>query len=310
MHRSIPKKTTAVLLALGLGIASTAASAQATKAFSSADELRNQITENIINTQLRIIDKEFVPKTILGFANASTKDRAKFGTETTSQLVFTPLAPCTLMDTRFGTTSPYNNRIGVGATVSLSVNDSLAEQGGNAAGCGVPGADPAAIAVAVTAIFASSGGTFKAWGSGSEPDGIIGNYGVGSVETSFAIIPLNQGVAEELNLKSVNGNPFVNVSVVGYYTQPTATELNCTTEVAGPFVWAVNTLTVNSATCPTGFSVTGGGFTMNEGSLGVPQMWLYRSIPAGNSWQVVIDNQTNGNRSATVYARCCRTPGQ
>ena len=57
----------------------------------------------------------------------------------TQDLVFVPLAPCRLLDTRFATVAQYQGPKAPGTEIAFSVNDSLAVQGGNAAGCGVLG---------------------------------------------------------------------------------------------------------------------------------------------------------------------------
>lgn len=56
-----------------------------------------------------------------------------------------------------------------------------------------------------------------------------------------------------------------------------------------------------TATCPSGYLVTGGGFDTNE--VGV---YVYESMPSGNGWYVGVMNNWVGTETVNVYAKCLK----
>ena len=105
--------------------------------------------------------------------------------------------------------------------------------------------------------------------------------------------------------------------VMGYFypakSDPVA--LDCTT-VKSSIVAAPNNVWTNvDAICPSGYSATGGGYQVIEGSLGRPGVWIdplpivSGGVPIG--WRSWVDNQAagGGTRNVQTTAVCCRTPG-
>jgi hypothetical protein len=81
-------------------------------------------------------------------------------------LVFFPVAPCRLFDTRLAggaLTAGVVRTFGVNGAVGSPGN--MTPQGGAASNCGIP-VDPAAVVVTLTAVSPAGAGNFRAWASG------------------------------------------------------------------------------------------------------------------------------------------------
>jgi hypothetical protein len=174
----------------------------------------------------------------------------------TSDLVYFPVVPCRLFDTRvavgaFGDTEQRSYWTYPGGN--------LGPQGGNAAGCGIPG-EVAAIAVNFTVVGSGGTGFGRAWAhGGAVPFASVMNYTPGAILPNTTVIPLNQTVGQQEFSVRIDGSPVhVIGDVVGYFWAPFATPLQTTgTELQTPFA-AGATVTVQAPACPAGYVVTGG----------------------------------------------------
>ncbi len=106
-----------------------------------------------------------------------------------TDLVYFPLTPCRILDTRSGT-GTWAGRLAAGSTTAVAHNQNLAAQGGNAAGCGVP-TDPAAIVATVTAVSPTGPGNLRIYATGTT-------------------VPL----ASALNYASVTGLALANTTII------------------------------------------------------------------------------------------------
>ena len=229
----------------------------------------------------------------------------------TRDLVYFPLAPCRLLDTRIGT-GTFAGPKAPGTVVAFSVNDTLSPQGGLAAGCGVPGVDPPALSVVITAVPTDTGqGNLRAYPTGGTiPTASVVSYQGGVVVAAGTISQSASGTSNELTVRNQGaGTTHIVVDVTGYFAAPAATALSCTTVQSAEVSCPNNTWTAIDATCPTGYTATGGGYHTPEGSLGYPNVWL-TSVPLTNGWRTWVDNQAGGARRMYTFARCCRLPGQ
>jgi hypothetical protein len=102
------------------------------------------------------------------------------------------------------------------------------------------------------------------------------------------------------------------VDVVGYFTAPQATALQCSNQVAAGTAGTVAnnaTFSVSLPACPAGYTRTGAGCNVGFGSFGVqlfeisPQVWgdcIWRNTSGGN-----IDRS-----DYSAESMCCRVPGR
>jgi hypothetical protein len=166
-------------------------------------------------------------ETLLSKSDAESYDEF-IGTQTTSELVFYPLKPCRVVDTRFATRwGSYGTPVGSGGTIAVRTYPSLAGQGG-ASDCGVYSGS-AAVVVNVTAVPVSGGqGFLTVWPYGqSRPNASLVNYN--SASTSGAIanaVSQSQcrGCSDELYVYASRTSHVI-IDVIGYFAQNTATAL-------------------------------------------------------------------------------------
>ncbi len=233
----------------------------------------------------------------------STASFGEFG----DNLVYTPVNPCRIVDTRNA-----GGKIAAGTSRAFDVDNtvSFSFQGGHNGPCGIPYGVASAVEMTITATNEASIGYLSAWSVGAtQPLASVLNYTPGVDIADTVIVPVLPGAGNDFNIYSFATSDVV-IDVLGYFAAPVATPLNCTQVNSGNVAAAVNTWTAIDATCPTGFSATGGGWSTPEGSLGYPGVWLF-SLPNGDrSWRTWVDNQTNGSRQIATWAQCCQIPGR
>jgi hypothetical protein len=145
-----------------------------------------------------------------------------FGDEATD-LVYFPLAPCRILDTRSGT-GTWAGRLAAGSTTAVAHNQNLVAQGGNALGCGVP-TDPAAIVATVTAVSPTGAGNLRIYATGTTvPNASAINYtnvpGLNLANTT--VIPTGQILGNDFYIQVDGSSTHVVVDVAGYFWKPSA----------------------------------------------------------------------------------------
>jgi hypothetical protein len=222
-------------------------------------------------------------------------------------LVFVPVTPCRIIDTRV-----VGGPIAADGTRNFDITEvtDFVFQGGNASDCGVGGVGSFAAAVInFTVVTPSTGGFVTAHPFGaSRPLAATVNYVAGDIRGNLAVVRLDQGDdAEELSVYSFAQTHLV-ADIVGYYIEPQATALDCIEEVSTDVSVAANGFaTVSSASCPTGYSVTGGGCSMSDFG---GRVVTTRSFPNAGNHFCAFANQSAGALIGTAYVNCCRTPGR
>ena len=230
--------------------------------------------------------------------------------DVTQDLVFFPLAPCRLLDTRVLTnTAPYQGPKAPGTEVAFSVNDALAVQGGNAAGCGTPSGllDPPALSIVVTAIPTNTGqGNLRTYPDGGTiPTASVVNYQNGVVVASGTITQSCTACTNELRVRNQGaGTTHIAVDVTGYFYPPNATALSCT-RVTTAFSAAPSTFADVTMTCPAGYTGTGAGLVDNGSSIGVEIRDIALTTARFRGW-----NGSSSTWGGSGQIVCCRVPGQ
>jgi hypothetical protein len=275
--------------------------------------------------ELRGALEELPLETLAAMAGAESKAdlaRAMFGEpgplafgDADTDLVYFPLAPCRLADTRSFSTGP--TPLGDGASAPFSVNNLLEAQGGNPAGCGVPQADPGAVAVTVTAVNSAGPGHLRLYPVGTTPDvaSAVVNHGLAGSGLNLAnttVVALTRGPEPYEFMVQGNGNAaHVVIDVVGYFRRPTATALVCQTVSRQRAVAASATVGFGSPACPNNTTLTGGGLDTYLQNIELRAQPL-RSLPnaSGTGWACLVHNPTNRSWISTCRARCCQTAGR
>ena len=220
-----------------------------------------------------------------------------------SDLVYTPVTPCRIFDTRVsqGGTGP----IPAAGTKNFLIwgQTTYAGQGGAASNCGITaGNNTAAVAVNFTVVSPATPGFITAFPFGTtQPQAATVNFNAGDVRGNFSVAKNAQGGASDLSVFSTSNVEVVG-DVVGYYSRPVATALQCI-EVAGPTVTVAASLAdfqLVAPACTAGYTLmginfsSGGQLLRKDGRLN----YLY------------VRNSSAAAQTATPYAACCRIPGR
>ena len=135
-------------------------------------------------------------------------------------LVYTPINPCRIVDTRLGAGGFLGNDTERDWKVSRP-GGNFTDQGGSSSDCTIP-ANPAAVLANFAVTGSSSPGVLFAWPFNQPaPTASTLNYAGGETIANAIIVPMAQGLAEDLSVFVSTGTNVV-VDVVGYFKPPGA----------------------------------------------------------------------------------------
>ncbi len=229
---------------------------------------------------------------------------AQFGSPT-SDLAFTPVPPCRILDTRLAGGALVANTV---RSIDVTAVTDYAFQGGEASNCQIGGAGSfAALAVNFTIINPNASGTLKTFPFlGTTPTtATTMSYAAGEVRSNFTIVKLDQGAsANELTLLSTAA-AHVTADVVGYFITPQAPPIDCVETFSSNItVNANSTGTGSSPACAAGYTIISGGCTMSTFD---GRIVSSRSFPNTNTHFCAFRNENaTASNLGVVYGRCCR----
>lgn len=222
-----------------------------------------------------------------------------------SDLVYTPLTPCRIIDTRLqgGPLAANTTRSFAAFTATDFVS-----QGGDASNCGIP-QNVSAVTVKVAAVDPLQGGWFTAYPF-DEPRPLAAslNYNTGGVFSNESHVKLcRPGCAKQFSLYSSSQANLV-VDVTGYFKEPAATALDCAYAEQTGFLDLLGGVQTRTIDCAVGYTATSGSCS---GPLG---------LTVSNSEPNAVNGQLTGWKcdlvgsllSAIAYkatTTCCRVPG-
>lgn len=223
-----------------------------------------------------------------------------------SDLVFTPITPCRIVDTRSagGVIPAGNSRVFKGWAANYTA------QGGKSDNCGLPQTtDIAALAVNMLVIVPAAEGWIAAWPTGTSMPLVSNlNYKANDVLANSAILKINQTTAD-FNVYTV-ASTHLAVDVTGYYSKPISLgSLECvnTTPVTntinqGP----ANGLYYNNVganNCAAGYTAIALNCTTNN---------MIYAWAVGSSVSSVTCGglSTASGYSVSASLKCCRVPGR
>jgi hypothetical protein len=241
-------------------------------------------------------------------------EEAAFG-GLTSELVYIPVTPCRLIDTR-----------NVGGPIVGSRSFDLDQNGsvyGGSASCNVvtnsgigTSGNGAAVAINVAIVSPTAAPGFI----GARPVGTTNNtalvnwYEAGpTVQASNAgVVSYDQQLAVTDEIELFGSPTQIIVDLFGVFAAPTATALNCIYNSASGTVTipAGTVLGINSAGCPAGYSIVGGGCYSPgaENSLRIVNSTFNYSL--NNRWWCNGQNVSGTSITMNADQICCRTPGR
>jgi hypothetical protein len=233
--------------------------------------------------------------------------------DTTNSLVYTPIAPCRIVDTR-GTGARTGILVpGAVRSFDLTTSGFTKGQGGDTACPGLPSFSHAGWNANITVTGHSTNGGLQVWGfNGPVPSTSFLNF----FPAGFALA--NDGgltgcfaCGDDISISAFGGPVHVIVDVMGFYEQASGFPSGAITisAMAGP-AWniAANTSAfVNGAPCPAGTTLVSGGMR-NNSTVGVVTSDHERTIGAPPSnpqyWIEYLRNNDALARTATVFSYC------
>jgi hypothetical protein len=224
-----------------------------------------------------------------------------------ADVVYTPVTPCRIVDTRSGaggTLLANDTRNWLAA----NPGGTFVAQGGSASNCGIP-VKPAAVLVNLTVANTQVGPAFlTAWPfNQAKPLAASLNWVSAGTQVANAIIlPLctGGGCTSDWSLFASSGTELI-VDVMGYFAAPVATAVDCVSVASAATAVAVSADTlVPLPACAAGYTRTGSQCT---GAANIPSGYLVETSAAGCLYRNLSSVATF---NATATATCCRIPGR
>jgi hypothetical protein len=226
---------------------------------------------------------------------------------TTSQLVFTPIPPCRVVDTRSSGARTGILAAGVPRTFDLTTNGFIKGQGGSTSCPGLPGFSFYGWSVNVTATGYNTSGYVQAYPfGGAVPATSILNFGTAlpAIANSSTLTGC-YACSDDINVLASAPTHIV-LDVYGYFEVPTGfatgaitlTKLAGTTRTVAPGIYE----RVDGAGCPAGTVVIGGAQTNSSTSTNTV-LTSDHNI-SGTNWYEYVKNTGTSSATVTVYSIC------
>lgn len=223
----------------------------------------------------------------------------------TSNLAYTVMSPCRLVDTR-----NVARRFTAGETRSFKINGAGYEQGG-ASTCHVP-VDASAVALNVTAVYPDDGGFLTVFPSDkSQPLASSLNYRAGDIVANEIVATVGRDdFYAYFSVYSKVATDVV-VDVAGYFSASPARALDCQ-QLRSDLVTvaAGSTATAVSPVCPTGYLATGGGCNSDVYPSSTGLYFFGFGVTTTQRYGCSARNQAAAGTNISADVVCCRVPGR
>ena len=251
----------------------------------------HRLSDDAVITKLASLDaratrSQVTPKTLGALGN---------------DLVYTPVAPCRILDTRnvaAGAIATNSTRNFVAFGVS-----SFASQGGSATNCGVNPLAATAVAINLTAVTPATAGYATAYPFGSaQPLAASINYAAGAIVNNALIVQTPNPIASfDFTLYTFASSHYV-ADIVGYFAPPVATALQCV-DTANTVVNIAANGTANAVApaCAAGYTQTATNCEASD--------WLVPFVFSHNG-TCSARNNSAGAEDIRASRTCCRVPGR
>lgn len=224
---------------------------------------------------------------------------------TTFDLVYTPITPCRILDTRVaggaiaGSFSrDFNAVVGGGGNFS--------SQGGSATDCGAVAAGQAAVVINLTAVTPAGAGFATAYPFGTtRPLASSVNYTAGAIVNNSIVVKIPTPLTtKDFTVYTLASSDYV-ADIVGFYSPPVATALDCTiASSASTSVAAGAYVSLPVINCPATYTPTSLSISAGENVL------VADSYTAGQAGQIFVRSLSVNAQNVTAKMTCCRVPGR
>lgn len=240
-------------------------------------------------------------------ALASSSGFADILGSTSDYLVYTPISPCRVVDTRGSGARTGILAAGSARTFDLTSDAFGKGQGGATSCAGLPSFSYRGWAVNITVTGHTGSGWIVAWPSGGvEPTASVLNYG-----TALYAIASGQtltgctGCADDIVIRAANASAHVIIDVVGYYRDAGITTA-AVSRVVGDVepVAGNNSLFIDGGLCPAGTLLIGGDVDHSENDVAVAKTTQI----SATQWRFWMKNNTASPVTVTGYSRCMDAP--
>ena len=219
-----------------------------------------------------------------------------------NDLVYTPIQPCRIIDTRSTAAGSIANN-STRSFVAINAS-SFTSQGGSATNCGTLGLNATAVAINLTAVTPAAAGYATAYPFGTaQPVASSVNYTAGAIVNNALIVQIPNPLSSfDFTVYSFAQSHYV-ADIVGYFAPPVATALQCQETANTDLSIAANggTGNANAPACATGYTQTATNCETTS--------WLMPIV----YFQSGTCSARNGDTTAqTLRASrtCCRVPGR
>lgn len=224
---------------------------------------------------------------------------------------YTSINPCRVVDTRVagGTIAANSSRAFLAAAINSSAN--FTAQGGSATDCGLGAIGASAVSMVVTAYTPTLAGTATVYRSGdTRPATVSLSYAAGSVVSNTITVGIPNPLAITDFILYTSQQSHFTVDVIGYFSPPQATNLQCVdTPVITNSVAAGVSTSFTANACPAGYMATTPYCFTNATGVYLRGSGINANapgFPAFCAWQ----NTTGSSQSVVGAAICCRVPGR
>jgi hypothetical protein len=257
----------------------------------------SQMLHGATNEQLLAVDEAYSYEEVLEVLGSTTQD-----------LVYTPVTPCKIVDTRSG----GGGFISAGSTRYYQTYGNLAYQGGS--NCTSPRGEPSAVHISVVAVNPNGKGNIKAHPYGtSSSAGLSVNFAViGTNLANAGTVKVTRNSTYDISISALYSGAHVTIQVLGYYYPVDESDFKVQyVKREKSYLVAPNTSYTDAAcACPTGYYVVGGGWWSRRNvspHYHDKDVHAYTDRPNGTSgWIVGIRNDTGYYHWLTVYAICLK----
>jgi hypothetical protein len=219
-----------------------------------------------------------------------------------NDLVYTPIAPCRIIDTRSTLAGPIAAN---GTRNFLAINvSSYANQGGSATNCGTLGLSATAVAINLTAVTPTGAGFATAYPFGTaQPLAASVNYAAGDIVNNALIVQIPNPLGSfDFTLYTFAQSHYV-ADIVGYFAPPVATALQCE-DTAYTLVDNIPVNGTANAVAP----LCSSGYTQTATNCETTS-WLMPIVFA-NAGTCSARNNDSIPRDLRASRTCCRVPGR